>query len=116
MTWQDLVFLACSLLTIIALFPALRNLNAQIPLRTSLPQFGLAVVYTATFYSLGMTFSAAGLFGTAVMWSLIAHYRSPNGVLPIAASSMGAASGSTDRTAVTETTAQQQLRNDNNRF
>lgn len=79
MSWQDLVFLGGSLLTIVALLPTLRDLDARIPLATSVPKFALAVIYTGTFYSLGMTLSAIGLLGTAVMWSLVVRYRSPAG-------------------------------------
>lgn len=81
MAWQDLVFLGGSLLTVVALLPALRDVDARIPLETSLPKFALAVVYVGTFYSLGMTLSAAGLLATAVMWSLVAWLRSPTGSL-----------------------------------
>ncbi|QSW98577.1 hypothetical protein [Haloterrigena alkaliphila] len=83
MSWQDLVFLCGSLLTVVALLPTLRNANARIPLGTSVPKLTLAVVYTATFHSLGMTFSAVGLLGTAVAWSLVAYYRSPSGRLSL---------------------------------
>ena len=79
MAWQDLVFLGGSLLTVLALFPTLRNLEARIPLETSLPKFALALVYTFAFYTLEMTLSAVGLLATAVMWSLVARYRSPTG-------------------------------------
>ncbi|NUC72400.1 hypothetical protein HTZ84_08765 [Haloterrigena sp. SYSU A558-1] len=79
MSWHDLVFLGGSLLTVVALLPTLRDLDARIPLATSVPKFALAVIYTGTFYSLGMTFSAIGLLGTAVMWSLVVRYRSPTG-------------------------------------
>lgn len=79
MAWQDLVFLGGSLLTVVVLLPTLRNLDARIPLETSFPKFALAVVYAVTFYSLGMTLSAVGLLATAIMWSLIARYRSPTG-------------------------------------
>ena len=79
MLWQDLVFLAGSLLTVVALLPTLRNVEAYVPLGTSLPKMGLGAVYALTFGSLGMTLSAVGILATAVMWSLIARYRSPTG-------------------------------------
>ena len=79
MAWQDLVFLGGSLLTVVALLPTLRDLDARIPLETSFPKFALAVIYTGTFYTLGMTLSAAGLLATAVAWALVARYRSPVG-------------------------------------
>ena len=80
MAWQDLIFLAGSLLTVIVLVPAARDVDARIPLVTSLPKMTLGVVYAVTFASMGMYLAAIGLIGTGVMWWLIAAYRSPNGL------------------------------------
>ena len=102
MAWQDLVFLGGSLLTVVALLPTLRDLDARIPLATSVPKFALAVIYTGAFYSLGMTFSAIGLLGTAVMWSLVVRYRSPTGRYL----SIGQSETSIDGTAVAEVNQQ----------
>lgn len=79
MGWQDLVFMAGSLLTVVFLVPAVRNVDARIPLATSLPKVALGAVYAVTFATLGMHLAAVGLFATGVMWSLIAAYRSPQG-------------------------------------
>lgn len=77
MAWQDLVFMAGSLLTVAVLIPAVRNVDARIPLGTSLPKVALGGVYAVTFATLGMDLAAVGLFATGVMWFLIAAYRSP---------------------------------------
>lgn len=102
MAWQDLLFLCGSLLTVVVLLPTLRNVDARIPLETSFPKCGLAVVYAVTFYSLGMTLSAVGLLATAVMWWLIACYRSPVG-RSLVARLARARAPSADRTPVAET-------------
>lgn len=77
MMWQDLVFMLGSGLSIVFLAPTLRNANANVPLGTSLPSMGIGFVYAATFFTLEMTFSAAGAFAAGTMWSLIALFRSP---------------------------------------
>ena len=77
MMWQDLVFLAGSVFSMVVLVPTLRNPVANVPLGTSLPSAVLGVVYGAAFFSLGMTLSASGAFLTGLLWSLIATRRSP---------------------------------------
>ena len=72
MMWQDLVFMVGSGLSIVFLAPTLRDASARVPLGTSLPSMAIGLVYAATFFTLGMTFSAAG-----TMWALIALVRSP---------------------------------------
>nr|WP_306060610.1 hypothetical protein [Natronococcus sp. AD5] len=78
MMWQDLVFLAGSVLSLFFLVPTLRDSMAHIPLGTSLPSATIGFVYGTTFLSLGMTFSGAGAMATGLMWSAIAMLRSPN--------------------------------------
>jgi hypothetical protein len=80
MMWQDLVFMVGSGLSIVFLAPTLRDASARVPLGTSLPSMGIGFVYGATFFTLGMTFSAAGAFAAGSMWSLIALFRSPQGI------------------------------------
>ncbi|RZH68814.1 hypothetical protein [Natrinema altunense] len=80
MMWQDFVFMLGSGLSIVFLAPTLRDSNARVPLGTSLPSMGIGFVYSLTFVTLGMTFSAAGAFAAGSMWSLIALFRSPQGV------------------------------------
>lgn len=80
MMWQDLVFMVGSSLSIVFLAPTLRDASARVPLGTSLPSMGIGFVYAATFFTLGMTFSAAGAFAAGSMWSLIALFRSPQGI------------------------------------
>lgn len=75
--WQDLVFMLGSGLSIVFLAPTLRDASANVPLGTSLPSMGIGFVYGATFFTLGMTFSAAGAVAAGTMWSLIALFRSP---------------------------------------
>ncbi|MFC6724276.1 hypothetical protein ACFQE1_07795 [Halobium palmae] len=81
MMWQDLVFLAGSVFSLLVLVPTLRDSMANVPLGTSAPSATLGLVYGATFFSLGMTLSAAGSLLTGVMWSAIAAIRSPNPLL-----------------------------------
>ena len=76
--WQDIIFLCGSVFSLIVLVPTLRDSMASIPLGTTLPSATIGIVYATTFFSLGMTLSAAGSFLTGVMWSLIALLRSPH--------------------------------------
>ena len=78
MIWQDLVFLAGSVFSLGVLVPTLRDSMANVPLGTTLPSATIGLIYGATFFSLGMTLSAAGSLLTGVMWSLIAYLRSPH--------------------------------------
>ncbi|ELY84602.1 hypothetical protein [Natrinema altunense] len=78
MVWQDLVFMAGSLLSVVFLAPALRDVNARIPLMTSVPKMALGAVYAVTFATMGMSLAAVGLLATGIMWSLLAAYRSPS--------------------------------------
>ncbi|AGB30039.1 hypothetical protein Natpe_0093 [Natrinema pellirubrum DSM 15624] len=80
MMWQDLVFMLGSGLSIVFLAPTLRDSSARVPLGTSLPSMGIGFVYATTFFTLGMTFSAMGAFAAGTMWSLIALFRSPQGI------------------------------------
>jgi len=77
--WQDLVFLAGSSFSIVVLVPTLKDRFASVPLGTSLPSALIGVVYGLTFFTLGMTFSAAGSLAAGLMWALIASLRAPNG-------------------------------------
>ena len=78
MIWQDLVFLAGSVFSIVFLAPTLTDHTARVPLGTSLPSAALGVVYGASFYSMGMAFSASGSFLTGLLWAGIAVLRSPS--------------------------------------
>ncbi|MCU4741963.1 hypothetical protein [Natronoglomus mannanivorans] len=78
MIWQDLVFLAGSVFSIFCLAPTLRDMDARVPLATSLPSMTIGWVYALTFFSLGMTFSGLGSLAAGSMWSLIAVLRSPS--------------------------------------
>ncbi|WP_440766548.1 hypothetical protein [Natronorubrum sp. DTA7] len=80
MMWQDLIFMIGSGLSIVFLAPTLRDATARVPLGTSLPSMGIGFVYGATFFTLGMTFSAAGSLAAGTMWALIAMIRSPTGM------------------------------------
>ncbi|NGM68494.1 hypothetical protein G6M89_05625 [Natronolimnobius sp. AArcel1] len=75
--WQDLVFLAGSALSIVFLAPTIRNSTARIPLGSSVPSMTIGTVYAVTYGTLGMTFSAVGSLGVAIMWALIVSYRAP---------------------------------------
>ncbi|MFB6165621.1 MAG: hypothetical protein ABEJ31_10725 [Haloarculaceae archaeon] len=78
MMWQDLIFLAGSVFSLVVLVPTLRDHMANVPLGTSLPSATIGVVYGTTFFTLGMTMSAVGSLATGLMWSLIAFLRSPH--------------------------------------
>lgn len=77
MMWQDLVFLAGSVLSIVFLAPTIRDATANIPLGSSVPSMAIGAIYAGAYATLGMTFSAVGSLGVAMMWSLIVCYRSP---------------------------------------
>lgn len=77
MMWQDLVFLAGSVLSIAFLAPTVRDSSARVPLGSSIPSMTIGAIYAFTYATMGMTFSAAGSIGVATMWSLIAFYRAP---------------------------------------
>lgn len=75
--WQDIVFLLGSVFSLVVLVPTLKDPMANVPLGTSLPSAIIGLVYGFTFFSLGMTLSAAGAAATGLLWSLIAALRSP---------------------------------------
>lgn len=77
MAWQDFVFLAGSLLSVAFLFPTLCDSAACVPRETSVPSMLIGAVYSVTFLTLGMTFSAFGAFAACSMWSLIVCFRAP---------------------------------------
>jgi hypothetical protein len=78
MMWQDLIFLAGSVFSLLVLVPTLRDSMANVPLGTTLPSATIGIIYGTTFFTLGMTLSAVGSLLTGVMWSLIALLRSPH--------------------------------------
>lgn len=78
MVWQDFVFLTGSLLSVGFLIPTIRDAAACVPRETSVPSMVIGMVYSFTFLTLGMTFSAFGAFAAATMWSLIVYFRAPN--------------------------------------
>jgi len=77
MMWQDLVFLAGSVLSIAFLAPTVRDATANVPLGSSVPSMTIGAIYAGTYATMGMSFSALGSLGVATMWSLIVSYRSP---------------------------------------
>ena len=78
MPWQDLIFLAGSLLSVGFLIPTIRDKEACIPWATSIPSVAIGFAYALTFFTLGMTFSALGAFAACSMWSFIVYLRGPN--------------------------------------
>lgn len=77
MMWQDFVFLIGSMTSVVFLYPTLRSKASQVPRATSIPSMLIGGAYSVTFFTLGMTFSAAGAFAACTMWSLIAAFRPP---------------------------------------
>jgi len=75
MMWQDFVFLVGSMTSVIFLYPTLRDAAARVPRATSIPSMVIGGVYSLTFFTLGMEFSAFGAFAACTMWSLIALSR-----------------------------------------
>lgn len=78
MMWQDFVFMAGSLFSLVFLLPTLRDSMANVPLGTSLPSAAIGFIYGGTFISLGMLYSGLGAICAGTMWSAIALLRSPN--------------------------------------
>lgn len=78
MMWQDFVFLVGSSLSVMFLYPTLRDTAARVPRATSVPSMLIGGAYSFTFLTMGMTFSALGSFGACTMWSLIALLRAPD--------------------------------------
>lgn len=76
--WQDIIFLVGSMTSVMFLYPTLRDAASQVPRATSIPSMIIGGVYSFTFLSLGMTFSAFGSFAACTMWSLIAAFRGPD--------------------------------------
>ncbi|RBI60306.1 hypothetical protein [Halomicrococcus sp. NG-SE-24] len=74
--WQEYVFLAGSIVIMISLIPTLRDEEASVPLRTSLPSVVVLFAQTLAFLSMGLMFSAAGTGMGFGLWSLIAKYKS----------------------------------------
>lgn len=77
MIWQEIVFTAGSIVSMVVLAPTLTDRTATVPLGTSLPSALLGFIYGAAFVSMGLVFSAVGAFATGLLWSLIALLRSP---------------------------------------
>ncbi|MXV61535.1 hypothetical protein GS429_05535 [Natronorubrum sp. JWXQ-INN-674] len=75
--WQDFVFLAGSVLSIVFLAPTVRDSSARIPLGSSFPSMAIGAIYSFTYATMGMRFSALGSAGVAAMWTLIVCYRAP---------------------------------------
>lgn len=80
MIWQDFVFLVGSMTSVLFLYPTLRDAAAQVPRATSIPSMLIGGIYSMTFFTLGMEFSAFGSFAACTMWSLIAFFRGPDGM------------------------------------
>ncbi|WP_227374262.1 hypothetical protein [Haladaptatus halobius] len=74
--WQEYVFLAGSIVIMISLVPTIRDEEAKVPLRTSVPSVLVLFVQTLAFLSMGLTFSAVGTGMGFGLWSLIATYKS----------------------------------------
>ncbi|WP_208288717.1 hypothetical protein [Halobacterium sp. R2-5] len=77
MMWQDFVFLVGSMTSVMFLYPTLRDKASRVPRATSIPSMLIGGVYSLTFFTLGMHFSAFGSFAACTMWSLIALFRNP---------------------------------------
>lgn len=86
MMWQDLVFLAGNVFSLVVLAPTLRDQTANVPLGTSLPSLAIGFVYGTAFFTMGMTFSAVGAVLTGLVWGFIAVLRSPTDLSDLVAS------------------------------
>lgn len=86
MMWQDLVFLAGNVFSIIVLTPTLKDETANVPLETSLPSLVIGLVYGTAFLTMGMTYSAVGAVLTGVIWGFIALLRSSTDISELVAS------------------------------
>ncbi|RBI64142.1 hypothetical protein [halophilic archaeon] len=75
--WQDFVFLGGSIVIMLSLVPTLRDEDASVPLRTSLPSVVVLFAQTIAFATIGLTASAVGTGMGFVLWTLIAKRKSP---------------------------------------
>lgn len=79
MVWQDYVFLVGAFVFALLLLPTLRDNEASVPLKTSVPTGTTLLVFSATFATLGMYLSAVGNLATAAAWYSVAVLRAPEG-------------------------------------
>ena len=77
--WQDYVFALGSVGLAGTLIPTLLNSDASVPRWTSVPTAFVLYVFSATYLSMSFFFSAIVTVVTAVVWTLIALYRVPEG-------------------------------------
>lgn len=73
--WQALVFLAGSSISVLFLYPTLRDTVACVPRATSVPSMLVGGAYSFTFVTLGTTYSGLGSVAACTMWSLVATFR-----------------------------------------
>jgi hypothetical protein len=74
MQWQDMVFTVGSLVFIIALLPSVFSKNKP-DIRTSTGTAVILTVFAATYYSLGLYFSAVVTALTAIVWAFLAWQK-----------------------------------------
>jgi len=79
MIWQDWVLMAGGWIFAILLYPILRDKDANVPRRTSLPTAVVLLVYAFTYLTLGLELAAAASFTTALMWFAVGYWRAPSG-------------------------------------
>lgn len=84
--WQDFVFLGGSIVIMLSLVPTLRDDDATVPLRTSVPSVVVLFAQTIAFATIGLTASALGTGMGFVLWSLIAKYKGPSGAMGLQSS------------------------------
>jgi hypothetical protein len=77
MMWQDCVFLAGNVFSLIALLPTLRDSMANVPFSTSFPSAVIGLVYATAFFTMDMALSALGALLTGSIWLAIVALRSP---------------------------------------
>lgn len=75
MGFQDFIFLGGNFVLGIVLIPTVLDEDSCIPLTTSLPTSLTLYAFTFSYFTLGMTLSAASTSIIALMWSYIAAFK-----------------------------------------
>lgn len=73
----DVVFSVGNLVLALVLLPTVLYSESEVPRWTSAPTFSVLVVFSLTFYFMGLYFSVVVTLVTALMWLFILAWRAP---------------------------------------
>lgn len=73
---EDQILGVGTLVLNLTLLPTLLDKNSKVSRLTSIPTAIILLVFTATYLSMDLLFSAFAVFAGGIMWGLIAAYRS----------------------------------------